>query len=89
MNGPNNTGGITDRALLRQYPPWNPKDPTADLAPGILDRASRIIQKAEMDRASVEVIYDKRASLLHDSLRLPLAPATAWPQIRNALFEDE
>ena len=89
LNGPNNTGGTTDRELLRDYPPWNPEDPKADLAPAILDRASRITQKAEMDRASVEAIYDKRASLLHDSLRLPLAPAAAWPRIREALFEDE
>lgn len=89
LNGPNNTGGITDRALLKQFPPWNPKDPTADLAPGILDRACRIIQKTEMDRPHVEEIYDKRASLIHDSLRLPLAPAAAWPQIRDTLFEEE
>ena len=36
LNGPHNTGGITDGELLREYPPWNHKDPTAELAPGIL-----------------------------------------------------
>jgi len=39
--------------------------------------------------ASVEALYDKRAAMLHDSLHLPLAPATAWPKIRDALFGDE
>jgi len=89
LNGPNNTSGITDRKLLREYPPWNPRDPTADLAPGILDRASRIIAKTEMDIASVKALYDRRASLLHNSLRLPLGPDAAWPRICKALFEDE
>ncbi len=89
LNGPNNTGGTTDRELLREYPPWNPKDPTADLAPGILDRAARIIQKANLTPVAIEEIYNKRASVLYTSLRLPLSPASAWPQIKEALFEEE
>jgi len=89
LNGPNNTNGITDQKLLREYPPWNPRVAFADLAPGILYRASSIITKTEMDIASVKALYDRRASLLHNSLRLPLAPDAAWPRIYKALFEDE
>ena len=88
LNGPNNTNGITDLELLGEYPPWNPNAPTADLAPGILDRAFRTMEKAEMDRASVEELYIKRASMLHDSFCLPLMPAAAWPPICDAIFED-
>jgi hypothetical protein len=87
LNGPNNTGEITGRELLREYPPWNPKGPTAELAPGVLERAARIIQKTDLATVTVEEIYRKRASILHTSLRLPLSPASAWLQIREALFE--
>jgi predicted RNA-binding Zn-ribbon protein involved in translation (DUF1610 family) len=89
LNGPNNTSGITDSELLRQYPPWNPKDLTANLAPGILDRVARIIQKNNQSPATVEEIYRTRASVLHTSLRLPLSPASVWPKIRKALFHEE
>lgn len=88
LNGPNNTGGLTDRELLREFPPWNPKGPTADLAPGIIDRAARIIDDDSLAPAAVEEIYYKRASALHNSLRLPLAPARAWPRVREALFAE-
>lgn len=80
------TGGITDTELLREYLPWNPKDLTAELAPGILDGAVRIIQNTNLAPVTVEEIYSKRASVLHSSLRLPLSPPSAWPQIREALF---
>jgi predicted RNA-binding Zn-ribbon protein involved in translation (DUF1610 family) len=88
LNGPNNTGGITDRDLLREFPPWNPNGPGADLAPGVIDRASRMIEAANLAAEAVEEIYFKTASLVHKSLRLPLSPADTWPQIRDALFED-
>jgi len=88
LNGPNNNGGITDRELLRLSPAWNPKDSTANLAPGVLDRASRIIQKAEIEVAKVEEIYGKCASSLHRALHLPLTPASTWPLIKSALIGD-
>ena len=89
LNGPNNIGGITDGELLGEYPPWNPQVATAELAPGLVDRLMRVIEKAAMNQTAVEKLYCEKASVLHASLRLPLSPADAWPQIRDALFGEE
>ena len=64
LNGPNNSGGITERELLRQFPPWNPRDPTANLVLEVLNRAVQTIDNAEINRSIVESIYNKHASRL-------------------------
>lgn len=88
LNGPRNVAGITDRNLLREYPPWDPKSPAADLAPGVIERAARIINKANLPAAVAEEIYHKRAFDLYTSLHLPLPPPEAWVKIEIALFDE-
>lgn len=88
INGPNNVGGISDQALLRKFPPWDPKDPSAMLAPGILDRIYRIIRKTEMKRSKVEELYFRRAEDIYRSLNLPLSPSSAWRGISRELFKE-
>lgn len=88
LNGPNNTGGVTDRELLREFPPWDPDDSAEALAYGVVSRAARIIQKTSLTPAEVEEVYRKRASALHTSLRLPLSPTGTWPLVREALFDE-
>ncbi len=86
LNGPRNVGGQTDARLLREFPPWNSNGPSVFLAPGVLDRITRIIQKGGLASDVVEEIYQKNTSALCKSLRLPLSPATAWPKIKEAAF---
>lgn len=85
LNGPNNVGGITDRELLKQFPPWNPKQ-DAFLAPGIVDKIVRLIDKAEVGEEQVKDIFTTRASKLKDSLRLLVSVSKAWSEMRKALY---
>ena len=88
LNGPNNIGGyITDKDLLREFPPWDPKGAVAKLAPGIINQVSEIIQDVNWDKSRIEEIYTKRASLLHTSLRLPLSPSSAWKKLQKEFLK--
>lgn len=87
LNGPRNMGGITDSVLLKEFPPWDPKDPTAELAPGIIKRISRMIQKTNIDREVVESMHMQKAKLLKNTLCLSLSPSDAWREICKVLFE--
>lgn len=87
LNGPNNIGGIKDPVLLRKLPPWDPKDPSAELAPGIIDRIYRIILKTEMEKNIVEELYLQRTEEIYNSLRLPLSPAGLWRRISREIFK--
>jgi len=89
LNGPRNVCGVIDRSLLKEFPPWDPKGPAANMEPGILDQVRDIILKANMDKNKVEEIYQKQASALHRQLHLPVSPTSAWRQISGALFVDE
>ena len=89
LNGPNNMGGITEQDILREFPPWDPKGPAADIAPGIIARICRIIKETKTDRNRIEEIYQNRALSLYKSLCLPVSPSVAWQQISEALFEEE
>jgi hypothetical protein len=88
LNGPSNTGGYNDdRELLRQYPPWNPNGSIAELAPGVLECVSKIIEETNLDHDSVEMKFLECTSSLQTSLKLPLSPHNAWPQISQLLFD--
>jgi DNA-directed RNA polymerase subunit RPC12/RpoP len=85
LNGPNNMSGVTDRKLLKQFPPWNPKQ-DALLAPSIVGRIARLIQKTETDERQAEELFVSRASKLKESLRLPVTVGKAWTEMRKALY---
>ena len=87
LNGPRNCGGITDKELLREFPPWDPADPTAELAPAIVDWAASIICDGKLTLDTVEELYWTKATALYASLLLPLNPAKAWPKIMKELKE--
>jgi DNA-directed RNA polymerase subunit RPC12/RpoP len=85
LNGPNNVGGITDQELLKQFPPWNPKDDSF-LAPGVIGRIVSIIEKTTINNATVRKLFDIRTVALRQSLRLPVSVDKAWQKIESALF---
>ncbi len=85
LNGPNNVGGISNPKLLREFPPWDPKN-DAMLAPGILSRIGRILEQTETSAADVETLFVDRGTQLKESLRLSLAVSDAWHRIREDIF---
>lgn len=83
LNGPNNRGGVTDIALLKEFPPWTPD--TGDLAPGIIDRIIKLSQKAQIDEQAIAELFLKQARLLDSSLGLPVGAERAWETLKNEL----
>ena len=84
VNGPNNTGVIRDRDLLKEFPPFNKKD--GFLAPGVLSRAAKLIQELKLDDKGTRVIFDKIAERNFTNLRLPVTPKQGWRKIKKELF---
>ena len=86
LNGPNNMGGITDKELVKEFPAWNPKG-DGMLAPGIIDRILKIINKLELDRVKSHELFISNANKLHKNLKLPVLPQTAWNKLVKELFD--
>lgn len=86
LNGPSNAGSYRrDAALLRKYPPFDPRG-QGFLAPEVLRRAGRIISKLHSDPGDVQRLFERVAGPLEKSLRLPLAAPHAWKKIAAGLF---
>ncbi len=84
LNGPRNTGGLKDPALLRDYPPFSPRE--AFLAPGIIGRMAGLIKKLDVDEEEVLAFFSEAAEHDYEGLKLPVQPAEAWQKLRKELF---
>jgi phage FluMu protein Com len=84
LNGPTNTGGLTDPDLLREHPPFDPKK-FGMLAPGIVDIVRRIVKKLAIDEAKVYSLFLEQNAPVFAALKLPLSPEQCWPAIRDEL----
>jgi hypothetical protein len=84
LNGPRNTGGLKDPALLRAYPPFSPRE--AFLAPGIISRLAGITKKLHVDEEEVLAVFREAAEHDYKGLKLPVQPTEAWPKLRKELF---
>lgn len=83
LNGPRNTSGLKDPELLREFPSFSPKE--AFLAPGIISRMTRIIEKLNLDQENVFSLFLEAAGLDHKGLKLPVQPEDAWLSLRRVL----
>jgi hypothetical protein len=72
INGPENSGMG-----------WNPS--SAMIAPAVVEWAWKAAQECEIDQNGVEALFLKLAVKRHESLRLPVSPAEALPELRGAL----
>jgi predicted RNA-binding Zn-ribbon protein involved in translation (DUF1610 family) len=79
LNGPNNTGGIRDAALLRQYPPFRASE--GMVFPGIIDYIQRINNKLKLSVAEIEKIYIGHNQKVYTARRLPVSPEKSWPKL--------
>lgn len=84
LNGPRNASGIKDPDLLRKFPPFSPKE--GFLAPGIISRMTRIIEKLNLDQENVLTVFREAARHDHKGLKLPVHPEEAWQSLRRVLF---
>ncbi|MFH1609813.1 MAG: hypothetical protein ABID40_04205 [Candidatus Bipolaricaulota bacterium] len=78
LNGPNNN------TRDGYVPRFDPK--TGFLAPGVLQRARRLVKKLHLESPAVREVFDHYAVPAYEGLRLPFPPAEAWVTISEALF---
>ena len=81
LNGPNNCGGIDDPAILREYPPFNPKD--GILAPGIVGPLSNMARDLDIKISDLHSMFIEIASQVQISLKLKLPPDKAWRKLKK------
>jgi hypothetical protein len=83
LNGPSNTGGTTDPALLREYPPFELK--YASLAPGIVDYVVKLSEKLGLQQEEIKKLFFETAEINYKNLKLPVKPAKAWDLLKKEL----
>lgn len=84
LNGVNNTGGMRDPELLKEFPPFNPKD-LAFLAPGVIDLIKRIVLKLSLSKDEIKQIFVEHNSRIEKSLRLPLSAENSWQSLEKEI----
>lgn len=85
LNGANNVGGMNNPELLKQFPPFNPKD--AFLAPAIIDSIQRIMRKLNISNDEARTIFVEYNSHIGKNLCLPLSPEEGWGSLDKELGE--
>ena len=86
-NGPNNLGGITDPTIIRQFPPFNPKD--AFQAPGIVSLISTLAKWLDLGATDLEQDYVKVADAMHKRMKLPVSPVDGWHDFQIELAKSQ
>jgi hypothetical protein len=84
LNGPSNHGGMTDPELLTLFPRFDPT--SGDLAPGILSRVERAVQRLGFSNDTLKKRFMAIAEKLKTSLRLPLHPEKAWRLVAKEIL---
>lgn len=86
LNGPNNTGGFNDPEILKEFPPFDPSEGNAFLAPGIIDVIRRISKKLKITEEELGRLFIERNSKIEKSMRLPVSVNKAWDKMRSELY---
>ena len=84
LNGVRNVGGMNDPELLKEFPPFDPKE-SAFLAPGVIDLIKRIVLKLNSSKDEVKQIFIEHNSRSEKSLRLPISTEQAWSSLEKEL----
>ena len=85
LNGPNNVGGVLDKQLLKDFPPWDPKS-NALLASGVIGYISQLMEQTKTDKAAAQGLFDSRITKVKAALKTPVSTENAWREIESALF---
>lgn len=81
LNGPNNTGA--DPAIIRFFPPFQPK--SGSLAPGVVGYVEDMLGHQQLSKRDAEGKFLAVAAMVQQSLKLPVAPATAWRKLAKEI----
>lgn len=84
LNGVRNVGGMNDPEILKEFPPFDPKE-SAFLVPGVVDLIKRIVLKLNLSKEEVKQIFIEHNSRSEKSLRLPLSTEQAWSSLDKEL----
>ena len=82
VNGLSNTGGLGGPSLK--------ESPTSDSKRGLIDagvicHVRELSKRLDLGTDEVKRLFVQTTEIMHDSLKLPIAPAKAWEQIRFQL----
>ena len=84
LNGVRNVGGMNDPEILKEFPPFDPKE-SAFLALGVIDLIKRIVLKLNLSKDEVKQIFIEHNSRSEKSLRLPISTEQAWSLLDKEL----
>ncbi len=85
LNGPRNLSGNTDEELLAKFPPFERR--LTDLAPGIVERIQKCIEKAGLSTSEVEELFKETVETNFQDLNLPVTASEAWEVLKTAGFQ--
>lgn len=83
LNGPENRGGLHDVRLLKEYPPFDPRQ--AFLAPGVTGEVVDLADNLGLNLDEVKRVFMEIAQTVCVSMRLPVKPEKAWPKLVKEL----
>lgn len=83
INGPSNTGCMTDANLLKKYPPFDAKE--GIFAPAIVETVKKLAGELDIQNDQIEEMFSKVAETNHINLRLPVPPTKAWDLLYQEL----
>ncbi|MEY4440447.1 MAG: hypothetical protein RLY49_73 [Candidatus Parcubacteria bacterium] len=78
LNGPNNRGGFDDPDILKDFPPFDPRDGNAFLAPGVISRIMKIIKKSGISIDDLSKRFFDYNTRFEKPMRLPVSVGEAW-----------
>ena len=85
INGPMNRGGINDPQLLKEYPPFDPKQ--AFLAPGVTGEIQDLVEELGLQTEEVKSLFSETAKISHNALKLSIDPTKAWNKIHAEVIK--
>jgi len=88
LNGPNNSGSLKNNTeLLREYPPFNPKNSVNSfLAPGILVSIQQLGKELNLTIDQIKEIFFNHNSMVEKSRKMPLPVQDAWAKLEPNLI---
>jgi predicted RNA-binding Zn-ribbon protein involved in translation (DUF1610 family) len=84
LNGPSNTGGVRDRDILKEFPPFDPNE-KFPLAPGVIELIEKVSSKLGFDLDMVAKLFIEHNSRIYSSMKLPLSPDEGWELLSKEL----
>jgi hypothetical protein len=83
LNGPRNMGGVFDRAIVGEFPPFSCED--AMLAPAVVELTCQLAAEMNLKIPVLQQMFVDMAEPLQRQLRLPVSPQMAWRKLKKEM----